>query len=406
MVTKTLCGMARDETFEGYLQVADMRLFKKNAPQFGVEDVKATQDVVQAITDALKTGAEQQDLAAKRLGALTKSMNKMDANVRQAARLQIEAERLDAEVKTVRADLDKNRAWAQEQTAKLATVQKERDKLRAELDSTKSELSARTEREAGLRESEFKLRREGEALTKQLNQRTDRLEELVLTQQRVQDDLAQATGQISSQNHKMRELQNAVEEFTLRLDEKTKSADASLSALRDLRLDHHAAKEQIVSTASRLQSAEYEQASQKTLFEDTLKRRADEILALKTQIEQLTTQLRIKNTMGNHFDEETAGLRQSLETERERNSVNEQRLRNQAETEARQSRALAQTKAEFDALNAKFVDAMKDLDAFRQLNRVQSQKLENYAQLNSAPAPKRDYAPMRNEDPGLLKVVK
>jgi len=406
MVTKTLYEIARDGRFEGYLQVADMRLFKKDTPQFGVEDVRETQDVVQAITDALKTGAEQQDLAAKRLGALTKSMSKMDANVRQAARLQAETERLDTEVKTVRADLDKSRAWAQEQSSKLATVQKERDKLRAELDGTKSEISARTEREAGLRETEFKLRREGEALNKQLNQRTDRLEELVLTQQRVQDELAQATGQISSQNHKMRELQNAVEEFTSRLDEKTKSADASLSALRDLRLDHHAAKEQLVSTNSRLQSAEYEQASQKALFEDTLKRRADEILALKTQNEQLTTQLRIKNTMGNHFDEETAGLRQVLETERERNSVNEQRLRNQAETEARQSRALAQSKAEFDALNAKFVDAMKDLDSFRQLNRVQSQKLENYAQLNNAPAPKRNYASMRSEDPAILKVVK
>ena len=383
-----------------------MRLFKKDAPHFGAEDVKATQDVVQAITDALKTGAEQQDLAAKRLGVLTKSMNKMDANVRQAARLQAETERLDTEVTTLRTDLDKKRAWAQEQTAKLATVQKERDKLRTELDGTKSELSARAERENGLRESEFKLRREVEALTKQLNQRTDRLEELVLTQQRVQDELAQATGQISSQNHKIRELQNAVEEFTSRLDEKTKSADASLSALRDLRLDHHAAKEQLVSTSSRLQSAEYEQASQKSLFEDTLKRRADEILALKTQIEQLTTQLRIKDTMGSHFDEETAGLRQALETERERNSVNEQRLRNQAETEARQSRALAQAKSEFDTLNSKFVDAMKDLDAIRQVNRVQSQKLENYAQLNSAPAPKRNYTPMRNDDPALLKVVK
>lgn len=406
MVTKTLCEFVRDERFVGIIRVADMRLFKKDAPQFGADDVKATQDVVQAITDALKTGAEQQDLAAKRLGALTKSMNKMDANVRHAARLQKEVERLDKDAKTFRAELDKKRAWAQEQSAKLASLQKERDKLRTDLDGTKAELTARKEREVGLRESEVKLRQENEGLSKQLAQRTDRLEELALTQQRVQEELAQATGHISSQNHKMRELQNAVEEFTLRLDEKTKSADASLSALRDLRLDHHAAKEQLVSTTSRLQSAEYEQSSQKSLFEETLKRRADEILALKTQIEQLSTQLRIKNTMGSHFDEETAGLRQALDTERERNSVNEQRLRNQAETEARQSRALAQAKAEFDALNAKFVDAMKDLDTFRQVNRVQSQKLENYAQLNSAPAPKRDYAPMRNEDPALLKVVK
>lgn len=384
-----------------------MRMFKKEAPQFGADDVKATQDVVEAITAALKTGAEQQDIAAKRLSTLTKAMGKMDANVRQAARLQTEVTRLDEETKTLRGDLDKKRAWAQEQSAKLANVQKERDSLRNELDGAKSEISARTERETGLRETEIKLRRDAEVLTRELNQRTDRLEDLALTQQRLQEELAQAKGVVSSYAHKSRELENGVEELTVRLDEKTKSADASLSALRDLRLDHHAVKEQYVAASTRLQTAEYEQSSQKTLFEDTLKRRADEILALKTQIEQLTTQLRIKDTMSSHFDEETAGLRQALETERERNAVNEQRLRNQAETEARQSRALGQAKAEFEGLNAKFVDAMKDLDTLRQVSRVQAQKLENYAQLNSAPAPKRDYAPVaRNEDVNLLKVVK
>ncbi len=382
-----------------------MRLFKKETPQFGADDVKATQDVVQSITEALKSGAEQQDLAAKRLNALTKSMTKMDANVRHTARLQAETQRLEAEVSTIRAGLDKKRAWAQEQTAKLATVQKERDKLRGELDNAKAEISARAEREAGLRESEIKLTREGESLKKELNQRTDRLEELAAKQQRVQDQLAEATTLLSSQTHKTRELNNAVEELTLRLNEKTKASDASLSALRDLRLDHHAAKEELVAATSRLQSAEYEQTSQKNLYDDSLKRRADEILALKTQIEQLTTQLRIKDTMGSHFDEETSGLRQALETERERNSVNEQRLRHQAETEARQSRALAQSKSEFDALNAKFVDAMKDLDAIRQINRVQAQKLENYAQLNSAPAPKRDRSIARPTDPAALKIV-
>jgi len=382
-----------------------MRLFKKESPQFGADDVKATQDVVQSITAALKSGAEQQDIAAKRLNALTKSMQKMDANARQAARLQAETERLESEVTKLRADLEKKRAWAQEQTAKLAVVQKERDSLRSHLETSKAEVSARAEREAGLLESELKLRRSSDALKKELNQRTTRLEELVITQQRNQDDLAEADGLLASQSHKMRELQNAVEELTLRLNEKTKNADSSLSALRDLRLDHHAAKEQLVATSSNLQSLEYEKTSQKTLYEDSLKRRADEILVLKTQIEQLSTQLRIKDTMDSHFDEETAGLRQALETERERNSVNEQRLRGQAETEARQARALSQAKSEFEALNAKFVDAMKDLDTFRQINRVQSQKLENYAQLNNAPAPKRDYQQIRNEDAAMLKVV-
>ena len=383
-----------------------MRLFKKDMNRFGAADVTETQDAVSAISKALQNGAEQQELATKRLADLAKSMNDMDANLRQGKRLQGEVERMDAELTTLREELEKKRAWAQEQSAKLANVQKERDKLRGQLETSKSELSARVEREAGLRDAEFQRRKEGEILNKELNQRTVRLEELVLVQKRVQEELTQAKGQASAQKHKIRELQNAAEEFKLRLGEKTKAADASLAALRDLRLDHHAAKEQLVAANSKLQSSQYEQTSQKNAFDETLKRRADEILALKSQIEQLTTQLRIKDTMGTHFDDETAGLRRALETERERNRVNEQRLQNQAETEGRQARALARAKEEFDTLNTKFVDAMKDLDTFRQVNNVQSKQLENYAQLNKTPMPKRDYAPMRNEDPKMLKVVK
>jgi len=115
MVTKTLKLSPMAGELSKIFRVARMRLFKKETPQFGADDVKATQDVVQSITEALKTGAEQQDLAAKRLNALTKSMAKMDANVRHVARLQAETERLGSETTKLRGDLDKKRAWAQEQ---------------------------------------------------------------------------------------------------------------------------------------------------------------------------------------------------------------------------------------------------------------------------------------------------
>ena len=158
-----------------------MRLFKKDMNRFGAADVTETQDAVSAISKALQNGAEQQELATKRLADLAKSMNDMDANLRQGKRLQGEVERMDAELTTLREELEKKRAWAQEQSAKLANVQKERDKLRGQLETSKSELSARVEREAGLRDAEFQLRKEGEILNKELNQRTVRLEELVLS---------------------------------------------------------------------------------------------------------------------------------------------------------------------------------------------------------------------------------
>ena len=429
MVTKSLSRESTYITIRWLEMGFDMQLFRKekNAPKregyvqsfplqakrskgtAKVADVKDVQDTVQSITAALKSGADAQGLAAKRLASLDKVMAKMDATVRHASRLESETDRLNAELANLRSEIDKNRAWEQEQSAKLATLIKDRDGLRREVDVQKTVISQSKDREAALRESEFGLRRESDGLARELVKRTERLEEIASVQQRVQDELTQANTTISAKTHKSRELQNAVEELTVRLDEKTKSSDAAIAALRDLRLDHHAAKEQLVLTNARLQSIEHDQTSQKSLYEDTIKRRADEILALKTQIEQLTTQLRIKDSMEQHFDEESSGLRQALETERERNSVNEQRIRNQAEAENRQSRALEQAKSEFEALNEKFVEAMKELDTIRQINRVQAQKLERYADLNKAPAPKRErsYAStMRNEVPTILKAVK
>ena len=331
----------------------------------------------------------------------------MDASIRHAARLEIETERLTRELAQASAERDKKRAWAQEQSAKLANVQQDRDALRQQIETAKIEIAQLKEVTAKGSDIDARQRREIDQLTRELGGRTSRLEELVLLQQRLQDDLTTANTGLSAQTHKVRELQNAVEELTARLDDKTQSSDAALAALRDLRLEYHAAKEELVATTSRLQSLEYEQSSQTNMHSDTLKRRADEILALKTQIEQLTSQLRIKDTMGAHFDEEVGGLRQSLETERERNSVNEQRLRHQAETESRQSRAVETAKREYDALNAKFVDAMKDLDALRQVNRVQAQKLERYAEVGNAPQPRREYTPpQRQDEPVILKAVK
>jgi len=184
-----------------------MRLFKKDMNRFGAADVTETQDAVSAISKALQNGAEQQELATKRLADLAKSMNDMDANLRQGKRLQGEVERMDAELTTLREELEKKRAWAQEQSAKLANVQKERDKLRGQLETSKSELSARVEREAGLRDAEFQLRKEGEILNKELNQRTVRLEELVLVQKRVQEELTQARRGLIAKFQRLRYLE-------------------------------------------------------------------------------------------------------------------------------------------------------------------------------------------------------
>ena len=130
-----------------------------------------------------------------------------------------------------------------------------------------------------------------------------------------------------------------------------------------------------------LENAQYDLKTQKNVYEDTLKRRDDETLALKSRIEQLNTQVRIKDNMSTHFDEEIITLRNQLETERERNDRNETRFRGKADEVERNARALARSKVEFENLNAKFTAAMEDIDTLRKINMVQKQKLERYASI-------------------------
>jgi len=46
------------------------------------------------------------------------------------------------------------------------------------------------------------------------------------------------------------------------------------------------------------------------------------------------------------------------------------------------------------------------LDRCRRLSRFTSKKREHDAQLNSAPAERRDYETMRNDEPAVRKVLK
>ena len=146
-----------------------------------------------------------------------------------------------------------------------------------------------------------------------------------------------------------------------------------------MRLDFNDMKSKFFEASASLENTKYDIKTQKNVFEDTLKRRDDETLALKSRIEQLNTQVRIKDNMSSHFDEEVITLRNQLENERERNDRNEQRFRGKADEVERNARALARSKVEFENLNAKFSAAMEDIDTLRKINQVQKQKLERYA---------------------------
>ena len=343
------------------------------------DDIQQVRESVDAIVGELKTNADQQQLAAKRMASLNKTISKMEAGLRHVNRLEAETAQLKIDLQATSKKLEQKTSWAFEQENKLVNLARQHNDARQELENAKADIAQRKDREIGDREKLVKQGRDIETLSSKLAQKDEKLATLQLNNQNLQDEVAEQAAGLSAQNHRVIELSKSVEELSNHLDTKSKSSDRAEVELKNLRLDFNEMKTKYFEANSALENAKYDLKTQKNVYEDTLKRRDDESLALKSRIEQLNTQVRIKDNMSSHFDEEIITLRNQLETERERNDRNETRFRGKADEVERNARALARSKVEFENLNAKFAAAMEDIDTLRKINMVQKQKLERYA---------------------------
>jgi len=343
------------------------------------DDISQAHEAVEFITGELKASAEQQQMSAKRMTALNKTITKMEAGLRHVSRLEADNLRLGNDLQGTKKKLEQKTDWASEQENKLVNLERQHNELRQQFENAKADIAQRKDREIGDREKLIKQSRDIETLSGQLTQKDERLSTLMMSNQNLQDESAQQAAALSTQNHHVLELGKSIEELTTRLDTKTKDNDSATVELKNLRLDFNEMKAKYFEVSGALENTKYDLKTQKNVYEDTLKRRDDETLALKSRIEQLNTQVRIKDNMSTHFDEEIVTLRTQLETERERNDRNETRFRGKADEVERNARALARSKVEYENLNAKFAAAIEDLDTLRKINLVQKQKLERYA---------------------------
>ena len=126
-----------------------------------------------------------------------------------------------------------------------------------------------------------------------MSQSDENLSFMQISNQNLQDEITKQAAEISSKSHRVMELQKNLEELSLRLDRKTKENDTSTAELKELRSNFSDIKTKYFETSGALENAKYDIRTQKNVFEETVKRRDDETLALKSRIEQLNTQLRI-----------------------------------------------------------------------------------------------------------------
>jgi len=350
------------------------------------DEVTLAREAVNALTGNLKSSSEQQKIDAKRMLTLNKTISKMESALVHTARLESDNTRLTTEIRAAEQKLRQKSAWTDEQEKKLFALKKQRDDFSQRFEDAKVELAQRDDLHKAQTEKMTAQLREITGLEAQNDKDHELLEAAQVNAQSLQEDVARQAAELSSQRRRLAELQKASEETAARLEQKTNDGDAALKELKILRVEHSDLKEKLFESRSELQTVSYNLKTQRTLFEDTLKRRDDELSGLKNQVDQFNTQMRIQENTSSHYDDEIAALRQALEVERERNERNEQRLRVTVDESERRAEAVKETRAEYESLHGKFVQAVDDLDTLRKINMAQKGKLERYASITSTSA--------------------
>lgn len=346
-----------------------------------VNELSQARQCLEDFNSDLQESSSLQQSAQKRVSTLNSIISKMELDVKALRRLEHENRTLSRNIVEVESKLAQKSTWASELDNKLSDLDRRHGEAREQLEDARASLAALKDQDAA---NEIKIV-EQDRMIRGLKVKTDTITDQSRhaehTAEKLRDALDVQSADLARKNREVVELQNSLEELSGKYERKSKQGDATLVELKNLRLDFNEIKSKHVELTGALENTRYDLKSQKNVFDDTIKRREEENLALKTRIDQLQTQVRIKENMAAHLDQEFITLRNELINERERSQGLEQRLRSKSEEVERNGAALVKSKIEFDELNAKFAATLEDFETLRSISQKQREKLERYASI-------------------------
>lgn len=355
--------------------VTEMPMTAENA------EIKRAREAFEALRDELSESQARQESARGRMSTLKDVIGKMEMDLKSLRRVEHENRIFKNNERDFQTKLAQKTSWARELDSKLSDLERRHAETLENLKLAQADLAASRDRETDQESQIFDKDKLIRTLTARAESGDDRIRHANQTAEKLRDTLDSMSSELAQRNREVVELTNALEELEAKHENKSKSYDGASVELKNLRLDYDELKNKHIETSGRLESFQYDMRTQKGIFDDTIKRRDEENLALKTRIDQLETQVRIKENMSSHLDQEFISLRNELLSERDRSNSLEQRLMQKSEEIERSSAALTKSKIEFQELNAKFAATLEDFETMRRINQSQREKLERYASI-------------------------
>jgi len=346
-----------------------------------VDDMDYARTALENFTDDLRESSAKQQSAIKRISTLTSAISKMELDLKALRRTQADNKSLTKNLAETESRLSQKTSWSNELDSKLSELERRHAETRTHLEEAKAALAATRDNEVQIQAQNANHERTIRALTAKFQTAEDKIGHSENTIDKMQDRLDGLTAELAQRERQIVELRNTLEEVNEKYTYKSTQSDQSTVELKNLRADHADLKSRHVELTGQLENVKYDLTTQKNVNDDTLKRRDEENLALKTRIDQLDTQIRIKENMATHLDQEFISLRNALVNERDRAENLEDRLRQKSDEYERSAKALSKSKKAFEKLNGKFATALEDYENMRKINQQMRIKLEKYASI-------------------------
>ena len=357
----------------------------RGVTQAKASDLKDAKDYVSAMNQAFVSSSEQQKAAMRQFDSLSKSLAKMEGTVEQLNRVEAENEGLASRTAALETQLSAKAGEANTLDKELAIAKRKLRTAQEDLLALRSQMTARQDRESEMEEQFTKQQAE----LSSLSLAADKLEmsniETASLNTTLQKDLSEALGELSARKRSVDELQKTVEDLRAKLKARSKTSDAALIELSQLKTVNETLNEQFIESQAALETLDYDAKVARAEFTDRLKRRDEDVLSYKSQMAQLEAQVRIKESVKAQAEHDISELQHSLRLANSRAEMGETRAREKAVEADKNAQNVLSIKAEYEALNAKFLAALDDMAVLKKLNHVQKDKLMRYAAVETGP---------------------
>lgn len=333
------------------------------------------------MSTALRESVRLSEGAYGEIEKLNGFMKTAELNTLSLERLQPENVRLKSKLENLQGELAKKTTWASELESRSAAYKARFDETQLTLEANSLRLREQDESVAEHVTWRSEMNAELDGLQSERRALLVNVEELRSVQNILQEDTAALKQSKLVLGRQNTELEKQVDLLDARVERERTGRENVVSELKTIRLDYAQEKSEHIETLSKFDKAVYATTASQNALSDMQQRSDDKIFALNASIEGFKAQLKVNSEMSTYDALEKTKLKTLAERDARRAEDMALRLDRKTIELAENQTALAGVKANYDALNDKFLSLLAEMEYLQGDHTKQSKKLDEYSSI-------------------------